>query len=167
VEEIVVEVLVRGGGEGTARRKGVERSLEGWSETRGGPSELSDLESLKIIWDRKYSGRTVGEVIDRLHNVSKTEYFTYRIIQIRRRTYLSTLTLPCHNNNPELKFPFPMHMKAQYSGTRKSSSYTHSLLTGNPSGTQKDTPASTGAILYDPDSADDIDDDDPDEDLDI
>lgn len=31
---------------------------------------------------------------------------------------------------------------------------------GNPA-------ATTGAILYDPDSADDIDDDDPDEDLDI
>lgn len=28
-------------------------------------------------------------------------------------------------------------------------------------------PVTTGAILYDPDSADDIDDDDPDEDLDI
>lgn len=35
------------------------------------------------------------------------------------------------------------------------------LATGVPS-TQ-----ATGAILYDPDSADDIDDDDPDEDLDI
>jgi elongator complex protein 5 len=31
----------------------------------------------------------------------------------------------------------------------------------------KDAPQLSGAILYDPDSADDIDDDDPDEDLDI
>jgi elongator complex protein 5 len=31
----------------------------------------------------------------------------------------------------------------------------------------KDASQSSGAILYDPDSADDIDDDDPDEDLDI
>jgi elongator complex protein 5 len=31
----------------------------------------------------------------------------------------------------------------------------------------KDAAQSSGAILYDPDSADDIDDDDPDEDLDI
>jgi elongator complex protein 5 len=32
---------------------------------------------------------------------------------------------------------------------------------------EKDAIRSSGAILYDPDSADDIDDDDPDEDLDI
>jgi hypothetical protein len=32
---------------------------------------------------------------------------------------------------------------------------------------EKDAAQSSGAILYDPDSADDIDDDDPDEDLDI
>jgi elongator complex protein 5 len=32
---------------------------------------------------------------------------------------------------------------------------------------EKDATQSSGAILYDPDSADDIDDDDPDEDLDI
>lgn len=32
---------------------------------------------------------------------------------------------------------------------------------------EKDASQSSGAILYDPDSADDIDDDDPDEDLDI
>jgi elongator complex protein 5 len=33
--------------------------------------------------------------------------------------------------------------------------------------TSQDGSLSSGAILYDPDSADDIDDDDPDEDLDI
>ena len=39
------------------------------------------------------------------------------------------------------------------------------LYTGD---SEKDaSPSSRGAILYDPDSADDIDDDDPDEDLDI
>ena len=32
---------------------------------------------------------------------------------------------------------------------------------------ETDATQSSGAILYDPDSADDIDDDDPDEDLDI
>jgi elongator complex protein 5 len=70
--EIIVEVLVRGGAEGTTRRKGVERALEGWSEARGGPSELSDLESLTAVWGRKLSGGTVGEVIDRfLRKVSK------------------------------------------------------------------------------------------------
>lgn len=37
---------------------------------------------------------------------------------------------------------------------------------GKPAGHPGNTPASA-AILYDPDSADDLDDDDPDEDLDI
>jgi elongator complex protein 5 len=42
----------------------------------------------------------------------------------------------------------------------RSSPYVISLV-------KKDATQSSGAILYDPDSADDIDDDDPDEDLDI
>jgi hypothetical protein len=42
--------------------------------------------------------------------------------------------------------------------------YRRLRLTGD---SEKDAFQSSGAILYDPDSADDIDDDDPDEDLDI
>jgi len=42
--------------------------------------------------------------------------------------------------------------------------YRYLRLTGD---SEKDSSRSSGAILYDPDSADDIDDDDPDEDLDI
>ena len=36
-----------------------------------------------------------------------------------------------------------------------------------PSGTIPAVPQPAGSILYDPDSADDLDDDDPDEDLDL
>lgn len=49
--ELVVEVLSRGAGEG--RKRGVERVLEGWSVAKGGPCELTSLESLKSIWTRK------------------------------------------------------------------------------------------------------------------
>lgn len=41
------------------------------------------------------------------------------------------------------------------------------FLVGQPLQAQTNAPSSAGAIFYDPDSADDIDDDDPDEDLDI
>jgi hypothetical protein len=77
---------------------------------------------------------------------------------------LSISILPLHNSNPELKSPFLMHTKVQDLQTHGP---LHFLILpiGNPSFGQM--PASAGAILYDPDSADDIDDDDPDEDLDI
>lgn len=56
--ELVVEVLVRGGGEG--RRRTVERVLEGWADTKGGPCELSAMESLKSIWTKKAVAEEVG-----------------------------------------------------------------------------------------------------------
>ena len=47
--EIVVEIIVRGGSDGTGRRKGVERVLEGWISGTGTPCELSAMESLKQL----------------------------------------------------------------------------------------------------------------------
>lgn len=51
--ELVVEIIIRGGSDGTGRRRGVERALEGWSSVSGTPCELNDLESLKVLWTRK------------------------------------------------------------------------------------------------------------------
>ena len=56
--EMVVDVLVRGGGDGSGRRRAVERVLEGWSAALGGACDLTALESLKGVWKRK----TVDEV---------------------------------------------------------------------------------------------------------
>ena len=42
--EIVVETIIRGGSDGTGRRKGVVRALEGWLSVTGTPCELSELE---------------------------------------------------------------------------------------------------------------------------
>lgn len=56
-EEIVVELLVRGGEPGEItlgrRKKGVERTLEGWVVSRGAPCELKDLASLKTLFTSK------------------------------------------------------------------------------------------------------------------
>lgn len=53
-DEIVVEVIVRGGGEGAAgRKRGVEKVLEGWVGEEGRPCELSALESLRSVFTRK------------------------------------------------------------------------------------------------------------------
>jgi len=49
-QEMVVEVLVRGGVNGSGRRRGAERVLEGWNSA--GACELSALESLKSLWVR-------------------------------------------------------------------------------------------------------------------
>jgi elongator complex protein 5 len=47
--EFVVEVLVRGL-HGSGKKRGVERSLEGWCSSEGGVCELTKLESLKTLW---------------------------------------------------------------------------------------------------------------------
>jgi len=120
--EFIVEVLMRGGGEG--RRRAVERVLEGWSRSKGGPCELTLLESLKSIWTKKVVEETAP---DPTQNVS------------------FNLNLTASQQQSRAQVPLP---------------YAHE---GKPPEKQM----ASAAILYDPDSADDIDDDDPDEDLDI
>lgn len=51
-KEIVVEVLVRGA-DGSGRRRGIERELEGWSLATASACELHELESLKVLWSRR------------------------------------------------------------------------------------------------------------------
>jgi elongator complex protein 5 len=56
--EMVVEILVRGSNEAVGRR-GIPRTLEGWSILRGEPCELASLESLRAVWRK-----VVEEVCD-------------------------------------------------------------------------------------------------------
>ncbi|KAJ7786377.1 hypothetical protein B0H16DRAFT_1490240, partial [Mycena metata] len=120
-EELVIEVIVRGDAEGS-RRRGVDRTLQGWSLTRG-PCPLPEITALKSLWSRNIAEPIV---VDPTQNVS------------------FNLNLTESQQNSRAQVPLP---------------YAHE---GKP----MDKPASA-AIFYDPDSGDDIDDDDPDEDLDI
>jgi elongator complex protein 5 len=54
--EFVVEVLVRGL-HGSGKKRGIERSLEGWSSSEGGVCQLAKLESLKTLWGRSEAKR--------------------------------------------------------------------------------------------------------------
>ncbi|KAI5898111.1 uncharacterized protein SCHCODRAFT_02611154 [Schizophyllum commune H4-8] len=120
-DEIIVEILSRS----AARRRVVERRLEGWSE--GAPRELVQLRSLRRI----------------LRGKSKAP------------EEAPTSGLP-----PDMDVSFNLALSEAHQQARAQVPlpYAHEG--------QLQT-SSTGAILYDPDSADDIDDDDPDEDLDI
>ncbi|KAI0662772.1 hypothetical protein C8Q70DRAFT_1043127 [Cubamyces menziesii] len=69
LQEFVAEVLVRGGADGSGRRRGVERSLEGWSPSLGGPCELRELEALKSLWSRKPTSE-VQDAPDPTQNLS-------------------------------------------------------------------------------------------------
>lgn len=70
-DEIVVDVLVRGRGTGLEanelgqgrKKRGVERSLEGWSAAKGGLCLLTDLEELKGVWGRVNLRDEVGNVL--------------------------------------------------------------------------------------------------------
>lgn len=127
-KEMVVEVIVRGGGDvpGTgSRTRGAERELEGWTES--GPCELSQLPTLKDVFTRKIVSNEKAP--DPTQNVS------------------FNLNLTPEQQRQRASVPLP---------------YAHE---GKSIETPSTAPA--GVIYYDPDSADDIDDDDPDEDLDI
>ncbi|KAI0651799.1 hypothetical protein C8Q79DRAFT_1005056 [Trametes meyenii] len=128
LQDFAVEVLVRGGGGGAdgvaGRRRGVERVLEGWSTSTGGPCELREIESLRPLWSKK---APLESAPDPTQNLS------------------FNLNLTPEQQRSRAQVPLP---------------YAHE---GKPV-EQVNAPA---AILYDPDSADDLDDDDPDEDLDI
>jgi len=138
-DEIVVEVLTRahsgelstlGGASASmhtgARRRAVERVLEGWNAVKDGPCKLEDLTSLKSLWRR--NAVVEQDAPDPTKNLS------------------FNLSLTESQQDSRSKVPLP---------------YEHEGKPSDPSRSH------TAQILYDPDSADDLDDEDPDEDLDI
>jgi len=138
-DEIVVEVLMRshsgelstiGGASAAmhtgARRRAVERVLEGWNIAKAEPCKLEELATLKSVWRRN---GVVEQVVP-----DPTKNLTFN------------LSLTESQQNSKSKVPLP---------------YEHE---GKPSDLAR---PQTAHILYDPDSADDLDDEDPDEDLDI
>jgi elongator complex protein 5 len=148
-EDIVAEVLIRAGSDGGARR-GVERALEGWS-LQSGPCALSRLQSLKDIFSRK--------VIDRVClDLSSPFAFSHPKPQIAP--------------DPTTNISFNLNLTPAQQESRSQVPLPYAHEGNDPNFHPRGKPPSQGCgsspvIIYDPDSADDIDDDDPDEDLDI
>lgn len=162
-QECAVEVLVRGGADGAGRRRGVERVLEGWPFAAGGACELRELESLKSLWaKRPVFEVSLGSILP---------------IYIGSGSVFGAQTQGAPDPTQNLSFNLNLTPEQQRSRAQVPLPYAHEGMvqvvtwpnvadvksSGKPVG-QTHTPA---AILYDPDSADDLDDDDPDEDLDI
>ncbi|KAF7306973.1 hypothetical protein MIND_00490100 [Mycena indigotica] len=112
--DFVLEVITRGDGD---RRRGVERTIQGWSRLRG----ALPLETLPAL--TSLMSKTTNETA----SADPTENISFNL----------NLTVSQQNSKARVPLPYAHHEK------------------------------SSPAIYYDPDSADDIDDDDPDEDLDI
>jgi elongator complex protein 5 len=145
--EIVLQVVTRG------RGRNVERDLDGW--TLNGPCSLSDLDSLKgILEDRGKSPRAeVSELPTRGVRQGNDVFWIARYV-VQSGPHTRATGIPCQS---------AAAIRPQGYCVRSS----HDLLCHLTRLSEKDASHSSGAILYDPDSADDIDDDDPDEDLDI
>ncbi|KAI0094662.1 hypothetical protein BDY19DRAFT_34947 [Irpex rosettiformis] len=128
-DEIILELVVRGTGEG--RRRAVERDLEGWKAESGliGPCELKFLQSLGNVWTRK------GTLDEATPDPTKNVSFNLKLTPEQQQSRAQVPLPYVHDGAPNL----------------------NTVGIGIPE----------GSILYDPDSADDVDDDDPDEDLDI
>lgn len=143
--EIVLQVITRG------RGRNVERDLDGW--TLNGPCSLSDLDSLKaILEDRgKTSRAEVSEQTTLAVRTATNDVFWIARYLVQSGPHTRAARIPCQSATA---------LRPQ--GYRIRSSF--DLLCPLTHLFEKDL---SGAILYDPDSADDIDDDDPDEDLDI
>ena len=80
-EEFVVEAIVRGGQNGSRRRRAVERNLRGWKSANGF-CELKDLARLEGLWG---SNKTPIEIV--------------RVLRIFLRYYANS-TLPEYHHRP-------------------------------------------------------------------
>jgi len=125
-DEVVLEVLVRSPSSafGDGRRRGAERTLEGWSRVSGS-CELTELESLRFA-------------------------LGYSAVKER--------TAP----DPTRNLPFNLNLTPNQHQARSMVP-----LPYTPENNIIDSSIVAGSIYYDPESADDMDDEDPDEDLDI
>lgn len=58
-EEFVVEVILRGGKDGSGRRRAVERVLEGWVVAKAAPCDLTSLRGLQGLWKKNVAADMV------------------------------------------------------------------------------------------------------------
>ncbi|KAF8318027.1 hypothetical protein DL93DRAFT_2165430 [Clavulina sp. PMI_390] len=173
--EGVMEIVTRAVGSASSKR-GLERKLEGWriAEDNSGTGRLvrsipwMDLTSLKDLTGVRLP-------------ISEAEYST-----IPKHTTNPVPLRPntTQSNDPTASLSFNLNLTDEQQAARAQVPlpYAHEgeqrvdfpaflshgdLITTSYSNIPSGRVADAGAILYDPDSADDVDDDDPDEDLDI
>lgn len=127
------------------RGRNLERELQGWRTADDSPCSLSELDSLRGIFEGK--GRA---------EVRAKHFFFFLGL---------TLLMTCQHVTSDVTSGVSFNLKL--TPEQRESRAKVPLPYAHKGHSEKDATQSSGAILYDPDSADDIDDDDPDEDLDI
>lgn len=153
--EFVIELIVRGiTVEGYKR--GIERTIEAWNGTS--PGHIQKLDSLKSIWSRSKSLDEVRCLV--LESTSSDQRFQKSLDTTQTASFNLKLTPSQEKSRAQVPLPYThegqiflvcnYRYKCRIAGKAIPS-----------------VPSTRGAIFYEPDSADDIDDDDPDEDLDI
>lgn len=152
-KEFVIESIVRGSG-AEGRKRTTERTLAGWKGDT--PENLEKLESLKTLtsWKKRDEVRTQDRFSQKCYIICRKHpipHKMYRSISISHRL----------RKGPGDKCLFRMSTKVSILSSYVSSADVISQ------GKSTTVPSISGTILYEPDSADDIDDDDPDEDLEI
>ena len=86
--EFVIEVVVR---EGNRQHRGVERVLEGWSTSQGGPCELTGLECLSHLLKKQKVVRTTFWLLLPSYTLNPACFYSTFRRQIPHRTYRSIL----------------------------------------------------------------------------
>ncbi|KAH0838342.1 hypothetical protein J3R83DRAFT_6621 [Lanmaoa asiatica] len=137
--EFVVELVVRGAAT-EGRKRGIERTIEAWCGIS--PGRLQKLDSLKSIWSRsKFSD-------EKPLDTTQTLSFNLKLTPSQEKSRAQVPLPYAHEGQISLVCNYRCKCR----------------IAGKPMPSVSST---RGTILYEPDSADDIDDDDPDEDLDI
>lgn len=157
-DEFVVETIVRGGQDGNRKKRAIERTLRGWKSSNGF-CELKDLSQLGSLWGSK----TISPEVVCAFRVP-LQLCTDFLFQITTAgptaNLLFNLNLTPSQQAARAQIPLPYMHQGSFPAVCQGLEANNQLLGDESSKVQ-------GVIYYDPDSADDIDDDDPDEDLDI
>ena len=147
-DEVVVEILSRSSG-----AKGVVRVLEGWSPSKG-PCKLEELEELKLVFaNKKVSAPVRASLFSFSERISADGEQT-KVDPTENLAFNLSLTAPQEIARSQVVLPY-VHEGEWVMGV---GDVWNKPCVGQPGAAQ-----AAPAIYYDPDSADDIDDDDLDE----
>lgn len=142
------------------KRKGVERVLEGWSVSKSGPVSLEELDSLRSVWRKKIVVEQV--CYSCVHGAeTNSKYSILKDAPDPTKDLTFNLSLTDSQQTSRSQVPLPYEHDGTYHVIPNNSVL--NVRVGRAPPTQNQS----AQIYYDPDSADDLDDEDPDEDLDL